>query len=178
MTKVAESATTVQFDATLRTLAARATERYAGEAGRIEKALVIALNHGVTLLPDGTALVTSQSDPEVVYEVRNGQCDCPDFSRAPDGRCKHRFSVCFVKKALKSDANAPRYFATYYAPDGEAHQGVATATGHGWLFVADDGLEPLFASTHALALGGNVALYEAQRAADGDLVRKVCGYGR
>lgn len=174
MTKVAESATTVQFDATLRTLAARATERYAGEAARIDRGLCLALSGHVALHADGTASVRSAKDAEVVYEV-NGHCDCPDASRAPGGRCKHRWARCFAQKA---SGQALRYFATYYAPDGEAHQGVATATGHGWLFVADDGLEPLFASTHALALGGNVALYEAQRAADGDLVRKVCGYGR
>lgn len=76
--------------------------------------------------------------------------------------------------ALRSEA--VRYFATYYAPSGEAYQGIATQTGQGWLFVAEDGLDPLFASSAALALGGRVDLYEAQREADGDLVRKVCGY--
>lgn len=176
MTTVAHTDQTVQFDTALRALALAARTRYAGEAVRIEKALVIALNHGVTILPDGTALVTSQSDPEVMYEVRNGVCDCPDFSRAPDGRCKHRFSVCLVKKALKSEANAQRYFATYYPPSGEMVSGIAEHTANGWLFIGDEGEEPQYVASQALCLGGNVQIANAQQVKDGNRVAAICGY--
>jgi len=36
---------------------------------------VIALNGGVTLQADGTALVRSQRDADIQYQV-NGHCDC------------------------------------------------------------------------------------------------------
>ncbi len=90
----------VARDAALRTLAAAATERYAGEQVRISKGLVIALNHGATLQADGTATVQSQTEPELVYTV-NGHCDCPDATHgAPDGRCKHRWAKTFSVRAL------------------------------------------------------------------------------
>lgn len=95
----------LQRDTTLRTLAAQATARYAGEKGRIDRALVLALNGHVTVNADGSADVLSGSGAEVAYHVAHGTCDCPDFQRAPDGRCKHRFSVCLVKKALKAMAH-------------------------------------------------------------------------
>ena len=59
-----------------------------------------------------------------------------------------------------------RYFATYTAPDGEEHAGIATQTGQGWLFVAEDGLEPLFASSRSLMLCGQVDLADGQLADD------------
>jgi hypothetical protein len=167
MTTVAHTDHTVQFNTALRGLADRARTRYAGEAARIERGLVIALNGAVTLHTDGTASVQSASDPEVVYHV-NGHCDCPDASRAPEGRCKHRWAKCLVKKArtLALRYEAVRHFATYTAPDGTEHQGIATPTGNGWLFVAEDGLDPLFASSRALTLCGQVDLAEAALADD------------
>jgi hypothetical protein len=104
MATIPQTLTTVQFDTALRTLADQARTRYAGEAARIDRALVIALNGGVTLHADGTASVQSCSNADVVYHVAAGICDCPDFARAPGGRCKHRFSVCLVKKAQKAAA--------------------------------------------------------------------------
>src|SRR6266705_152326 len=77
MQTIPETTTTVNFDAALRLGAAQATCRYAGEAARIDRGLVLALNGHVTLQPDGTALVTSAKDTEIVYTV-NGHCDCPD----------------------------------------------------------------------------------------------------
>jgi hypothetical protein len=163
MATIPETTTTVQFDATLRTLAEAAHARYAGEAARIDRGLVIALNGGVTLHQDGTASVQSCSNTEVVYHVAHGTCDCPDFQRAPGGRCKHRFAVCLVKKAQRQ---AVRHYALYTAPDGTAHDGIATQTGQGWLFVAEDGLDPLFASSAALVLYGQVDIAEAALAHD------------
>lgn len=118
MTNVAQTPHHSNLDATLRTLAAQARTRYAGEAARIDRGLVIALGGGVTLKADA-ALVSSQQGDEVFYIVRDGHCDCPDFPRAPGGRCKHRFAVCLVKRALKQEheAQAVRYFATYTAEE-------------------------------------------------------------
>jgi hypothetical protein len=113
MTTVAQHPSTVEYletlrqalqrDTTLRTLAAKATERYAGEKARIDRGLVLALNGHVTLHTDGTASVQSGSDAEVVYTV-NGHCDCPDAARAPEGRCKHRWGKCLVKRAQQAGA--------------------------------------------------------------------------
>lgn len=163
MATLPQTLDTVTFDTALRTLAAQARTRYAGEAARIDRALVIALNGGVTLNADGSADVQSCSNAEVVYHVHQGVCDCPDFQRAPGGRCKHRFAVCLVKKAQRP---AVRHYARYTAPDGTAHDGIATQTGQGWLFVAEDGLDPLFAASAALVLYGQVDLAEAALAHD------------
>jgi hypothetical protein len=182
MQSLHEAAHTVNFDAALRTLAAQARTRYAGEQARIDRGLVLALNGGVTLKTDGVALVSSQRDAEVFYIVRDGQCDCPDFSRAPDGRCKHRFAVCLTKRALQAVSCQPQpstFYASYYGPDGTCTQGTAQhVAGRGWLFVPEDGGDLFYASGQALVLGGRVDLLEAQRAADGDLVAKICGYAR
>jgi hypothetical protein len=91
----------LQRDTTLRQLAAQATARYAGEKPRIDRGLVLALNGHVTLHTDGTASVQSGTDAEVVYTV-NGHCDCPDVARAPEGRCKHRWAKCLVKRAQQA----------------------------------------------------------------------------
>src|SRR5262245_49186963 len=181
MTTIPHPTTTVQFDAALRGLAERARTRYAGEAGRLDRGLVIALNGGVSLKADGTALVSSTRDDEVFYIVRDGQCDCPDHGRAPGCRCKHRFAVFLVKRATQQVAQqAVRYFATYTDPAGEAHQGIATQTGQGWLFVSEDGLEPLFASSRSLVFEGRCDIANAKRAEEesaGGLAAIVCGYG-
>ena len=184
MTTIPESTATVQFDTALRTLAAQARTRYAGEHARIDRGFVIALNHGVTLHADGTADVQSASDPEIVYHVAHGTCDCPDYQRAPDGRCKHRWSVCLTKKATKATAApqtpdaAQTYYATYTEPTGLVLQGTATwrPIEQAWLFVSDANEAYLTRRTHALVLGGNVQVLEAQRAADGNLVARICGY--
>lgn len=163
MATIPQPQTTVQFDTALRQAADRARTRYAGEHRRIGRGLLIALNGGVELHADGTASVRSDSNPEIRYHVASGVCDCPDCSRAPDGRCKHRFATCLVKKARQQ---GQRYFATYTAPDGIDHQGIATRTGQGWLFVAEDGLDPIFASSGSLTLCGQVDLAEAALADD------------
>lgn len=103
MATVTQPCTTVQFDTALRTLAAQAATRYAGEAARIERGLVIALNGGVTLQADGTARVQSQCNAEVVYAV-NGHCDCKDAAHgAPDGRCKHRWAKTLTSRASRTE---------------------------------------------------------------------------
>jgi hypothetical protein len=71
---------------------------YAGEEGRLGRGLEIALNEGVTF-HGHQARVRSSSDPEVAYQVQETHCDCPDFGRAPGGRCKHRWAVFLTRVA-------------------------------------------------------------------------------
>lgn len=177
----------VTFDAALRGLADQARTRYAGEEKRLAKALVIALNHGVTFLPDGTALVQSQSDAEIVYEVRHGQCDCKDASRAPEGRCKHRWATCLVRKAQKqraAEAAAHTYYATLYRNDTDdtGVQGTAQSLPQrGWMFRNLDDSWVVASADHAhLVLGGREGIASAKRQeeeAAGGLAAIVCGYG-
>lgn len=166
-----ESISTVQFDAALRCAASRATAKYAGEAPRIDRGLVIALNDGVTLCAEGMALVQSASDAEIVYRV-NGRCQCRDSARAPEGRCKHRWAVALHKAAKKlvAEASQQTYYATYYAPSGDAIPGIATRDERSrcTLFLPDDGGEPVYPAPEALCLGGLVALADAQAESDGD----------
>ena len=125
MQTIAQPMHTVEFDAALRRLAAQARTRYAGETARIDRGLVIALNRGVTLQADGTALVQSQSDAEVLYRV-NGHCDCPDASRAPEGHCKHRWAKCLTKRAISLiAAPALAVRGRFGAADGGEGLGVA-----------------------------------------------------
>jgi hypothetical protein len=162
---------TIAFDTALRAAAALARTRYPGEAARIDRGLTLALNGHVTFDADGTCQVRSEKDAEVQYRVTGG-CDCRDAStRAPGARCKHRWAKCVVKKAytLQDATPAPvRYYATYYPPIGGQVDGMAEATPYGYLFCGDDGEEPQYVSETALALGGDVALVEAQRAVDGE----------
>jgi hypothetical protein len=129
----AQRGTDALRDAALRTLAAQATTRYAGEQLRISKGLVIALNHGATLQADGTALVASQTEPEIVYTV-NGHCDCPDATHgAPDGRCKHRWAKTLTVRAQALDAPPVETITTLseqlFGPQDAAAAAQRTASG-------------------------------------------------
>lgn len=67
---------------------------------RIDKAVQIVLSGGVTLHPDGSAVVASQSRPLTGYSV-NGSCACPDFEHAPSHLCKHRMACYIVRRAME-----------------------------------------------------------------------------
>jgi hypothetical protein len=79
---------------------------------------------------------------------------------------------------MKRHAGSNRFYATYYAPDGEAHPGIAEwqTSKQCWLFTPEDGTDPAYYAIQALSLGADVTMLEAQRAQDGNLARKVCGY--
>jgi hypothetical protein len=53
----------------------------------------------VELLPDGKARVASQSNGTTQYFVVNGECSCPDFTKAPSHWCKHRIAAGMAKRA-------------------------------------------------------------------------------
>jgi hypothetical protein len=95
---------TLAFDTALRdALAELPAMRDLARAG---KGLVMALNGLVTRQSDTIALVRSQTDPEVVYQVHSrGGCDCHDAQRLrrlyPDGSvgqraCKHWYASVLV----------------------------------------------------------------------------------
>jgi hypothetical protein len=45
-------------------------------SGRVDSAVKIVLAGDVTLMPDGTAKVASQSSGTMTYHIINGRCDC------------------------------------------------------------------------------------------------------
>lgn len=136
--------------AALHDAAACALAKYPGEQARIERGLQLALAGHVTLLRDEKVAIVRSADGRRTYTV-NGFCECLDFSRAPEGRCKHRWSKALTVKARKFLGS------TYYATlDGAVH-GTARQTDGGWLFRADDGTEAHLPHDSArLALGGDV----------------------
>ena len=155
--------TSTQFDTDLRALAAKATTRYPGEQARIERGLLLALNGHVELLPDGTATVRSGKDAEVVYRITGNSCDCQDFARATDGRCKHRFSVALVKKALPRRTRIA-YHATYKGMHGQA---IRDEYGQVWFHGDDDSMTRLYdADRPHLQLHGRVDVAAAAAVAD------------
>lgn len=167
METVPQNAAARNFDTILRTLAVQALSRYAGESARIERGLLIALNGGVTLHTDGTALVRSQSDAEVVYHV-NGHCDCPDATRATEGRCKHRWAKQLVKRAIDQAEQATPSTKAYYAHMYN-ESGILSKVGGTIYFIPDCGgviveVEPeMFPFITTL---GNVALADTQMIVD------------
>ncbi len=156
------------FDTALRTLAAQATTRYPGEQARIDKALLLALQGQVTLHTDGTATVQSGSNATMRYTVRQGACECYDFSHAPDGRCKHVWSRCLVRKAQKlvpiPTTTRVAFHATYKGTHGQA---IRDEQGRVWFLSDDDALVELFdADRPNLQLHGRIDVAAFQRRLD------------
>jgi hypothetical protein len=69
-------------------------------SGRVDSAGKIVLAGDVELQPDGTARVASQSNGTTKYFVVNGECECPDYSKAPSNWCKHRIAAGIQKRAM------------------------------------------------------------------------------
>src|SRR3990167_2136185 len=144
--------------------AACAKAKYHAEVVRIERGLVLAQDGHVTLLADQhIAIVRSQARPGVEYIV-NGSCSCHDFSRAPGGKCKHRYGYWLMRRA--KELLKRRYNATYFHFDGETLQGIAEQRDDGIYFCPDDttGYMPRWARVgkQHVAMGENLALGEAQ----------------
>ncbi len=74
--------------------------------GRVDAAIALVLAGDVELCTDGSALVGSQADPQKSYRVIHGQCECPDFVRAPAEFCKHRLAVGLLRRANELLASA------------------------------------------------------------------------
>ena len=84
---------------TLDRIRQQALAQYPKEAARITRGHAIAVQGGVHLDGHGLAAVQSQRHPETWYTV-NGHCTCHDASRAPAGRCKHRWAKALLVQAL------------------------------------------------------------------------------
>jgi len=67
--------------------------------GRVDSAVRIVLAGDVELQADGTAKVASQSNGTTAYFVVNGEYQCKDFPKAPQGFCKHRLAYGIHKRA-------------------------------------------------------------------------------
>jgi hypothetical protein len=128
---------------TLDRIRQQALAQYPKEAVRITRGHAIAVQGGVHLDGYGLAAVQSQQHPETWYTV-NSHCTCHDASRAPAGRCKHRWAKALLVQALTHIAQHsalpveelptpyafPRwrkYEATYQGPEsgGEPIDGIA-----------------------------------------------------
>ena len=79
-------------------IAIRAHEALPASNGRVFSAVRAVLQGDVSLRPDGTADVGSQSEGETTYHV-NGACECKDFAKAPSNMCKHRIAFGIMKRA-------------------------------------------------------------------------------
>src|SRR6266478_598028 len=77
----------------------QALAQYPQEAARITRGYAIAVRGCVHLDGHGLATVQSQRQPTTWYTV-NSHCACPDASRAPAGRCKHRWAKALLVQAL------------------------------------------------------------------------------
>jgi hypothetical protein len=136
----------VLLDKALGAMRLRALAAYPLERVRIERGFQLALTGKVELLPDGTALVQSQTWPDVRYAVKR-TCPCNDATRAPGSHCKHVWARALYKKAQEALADA--IHEPYYR-----HTDAQRRT----------------------VLLGHKTLADTQRAADGHLAATVCGY--
>lgn len=160
---------TVTFDLALRD--ARTQLPCTADAKRADRGLVLALNGHVTLYSPTMAYVTSETDPEIWYQVTRWDCDCPDSVRrrthadpqAAPGTvfCKHQFAVCLLAMAhvnllLKGDVPEVAevwYPAVYQGESGCTWSGRATETAQdGWWFAFGDGEGGLYCSVRSLEL--------------------------
>jgi hypothetical protein len=80
-------------------IAAKAREKLPESRSRIDKAVALVLAGDVTLMPDGTGKIASQSNGNTIYHIANGHCNCRDFERAPGQLCKHRLAFGLARRA-------------------------------------------------------------------------------
>lgn len=81
-------------------VAAKAKDVLPECSGRVDSAVKIVLSGDVELLPEGQAKVASQSNGATKYFVVNGECECPDYAKAPSRWCKHRLAAGLHRRAL------------------------------------------------------------------------------
>lgn len=112
-----------RLDKALGAMRLRALAAYPLERVRIERGFQLALTGQVELLPDGTALVQSQSASDTRYAVACA-CVCRDSAfHAPHGRCKHKWAKSIYTKAqqaLHAGAQVPSLETappSYYSAD-------------------------------------------------------------
>jgi hypothetical protein len=94
-----ESPARTAFREAVAEIADKAKQTLPNCTGRVESAVKLVLAGDVELLPDGKAKVASQSNGTTKYFIVNGECSCPDYSRAPSNWCKHRIAAGLAKRA-------------------------------------------------------------------------------
>ena len=100
-----------QYREVLASLVQKTQTRFPALNGRLTNATKLALLDDVELHDDGSATVSSASDPTRRYEIREGVCSCQDYARAPEHLCQHRLAAGLVRKAHELLPQDP-------APDG------------------------------------------------------------
>jgi hypothetical protein len=88
-----------QYREVLASLVQKTQTRFPALNGRLTNATKLALLDDVELHDDGSATVSSASDPTRRYEIREGVCSCQDYARAPEHLCQHRLAAGLVRKA-------------------------------------------------------------------------------
>lgn len=159
-------------------------EKYPEETDRMLRAFAICLKGGVTLRDTGTHTVESQRRAHTAYTV-NGQCQCESWIGGQQN-CVHRFAVALEKKAqaIRAAQFPPseptpqpvRYYATYQVPGGDPVPGtvvVLDLSGSLYFFPDHAQHQGCWVSAHEVSVGGNIAVAEAQKRQDGDLVKQA-----
>jgi hypothetical protein len=164
------------FEQAVRHNAREAMARYtsAADAARITRAVDLILAGDVTLLPNGEAEVRSQTG-HGSYHV-NGTCPCPDFATAEGGRCQHRYANALLTCAAATLEAA--WYAIHENAQGVQSPGIAFVSHDGadWIFLPEGQAAGWHCDLPSIVLLGRVLVVEAQRAADGNLIARVCGY--
>lgn len=155
------------------------------DLAKASKGLVLALNGKVARQSLTLAAVTSQTDPEVVYQVhsRSG-CDCYDARRLrdryPEGSvdqraCKHWYAAILMAcahinlaiKGYRPQADPVWYPAVYQGESGCTWSGNAMETAEdGWWFEFGDGEGGLFCSLLDLELWDRTPVHVIQWTGD------------
>ena len=73
--------------------------------GRLERATAIVLHQMIEPAADGTWRVAHSTGTG--FHLVNGQCDCQDSPRAPEGYCKPRLSILIFRRVEQLTQQAP-----------------------------------------------------------------------
>jgi hypothetical protein len=96
-----------QYREVLASLVAKTQAKFPDLNGRLTKATRLALMEDVALHDDGSATVSSASDPTRHYRIVEGTCTCRDWEQAPEHLCCHRLAVGFQRKVHELLPPAP-----------------------------------------------------------------------
>jgi hypothetical protein len=165
---------------TLTTLAETLMQRYPGDANGIQRGLALAHAGKVEIVRKCLAFVASQSTEGVWYRLEGQHCSC----QAHTIRCAHRWAASLVAlaqntlertrlEAQTATCGHKGYYATWTDTQGTVIEGIAYKGESTWLFQDATKGVTLAIPVEAIQLHGDVALADAQRAADGALWQRA-----
>jgi hypothetical protein len=166
---------------TLTTLAEALRQRYPGDAKGIQRGLALAHTGKVEIVSTCLAFVASQSTDGVWYRLEGKHCSC----QAHTIRCAHRWAASLLALAQNTlerarlDAQTATcghqgYYATWTdTQHGRVVEGIAYQGEETWLFQDPTNGVTLAVPLTAIQLHGDVALADAQRAADGPIWQRL-----